>query len=114
MFQFKMKSIIEQTGIKNPTLLHYEIGDIGVDTVTGLIPNIRYFCHYNNDNFTEIKEEQAKCIEERCADYIIAKTKFENFYPEFTTYDHQGAIVGMGDVNLVFYHYYTPNSISEP
>ena len=113
MFQYKMKSIIERSGREQASILHYEIGDSGVNTTAGLIPDIKYFCYYNNDEFSEIKEEQERCIKQQCADYIIARTKFENFYPKFETYDHAGAIVGMGDLNLEYFHYYTPKPSNE-
>lgn len=109
MFQFQMKDIIEQSGIENPSILYYEIGDAGVNTTAGLLPNIRYFCYYNNDKMTEIKETQDQCIREQCVDYIIARTKFDNVYPHFETYEHRAAIVGMADRTLEYFHYYTPN-----
>ncbi len=110
MFPYKMKSIIEESGLSAPNILYYGIGDSGINTVAGLIPGIRYFCYYNNDNFTEIKEEQDMCIENQCADFIIARTKYNNVYPHFETYEHRKAIEGMGDVNLEYFHYFTPKS----
>ncbi len=108
LMQFQMKEIIERSNIKNPTIFSYKIGDPGINTVTGSIPNLQYFCHYYNDKFTEIAEEQEKCIKDQCADYIITITKWDYKYPTFDTYDHQGSLVGMADEVLEYYHYYTP------
>ena len=111
MFQYQMKDIIEESGIKNPSILYYQILDAGVNTVTGAIPDIRFFCYLNiSEKMTEIKETQEKCIEEQCVDYIIARTKFDNVYPHFETYEHRDAIVGMADRTLEYFHYYTPKS----
>ena len=112
MFQYQMKTIIDDSGIRNPSILSYQIGDAGVNTVTGAIPNLRYFCYYNNEKMTEMKEEQERCIKNRCVNYIIARTKFDNVYPHFDTYDHQGAIIGMADRTLEYFHYYTPKTLN--
>ncbi|MBQ6504138.1 MAG: hypothetical protein IJI57_09530 [Flexilinea sp.] len=105
---YQMKKIIEQTGNKNPSILSYKIGDPGVNTVTGSIPNLRYFCHYYNDKLKEIAVEQDQCIKTQCVDYIITITKWEDYYPTFDTYEHQGYLIGRADEVLEFYHYYTP------
>ncbi len=113
MFQFKMKAIIERSGIEDPTVLYYGIGDAGVNTAAGLIPGIRFFCYYNNDAMTEIADAQNECIENKCADYIISRSKWEDAHPAFDTYDYQGWIVGMADDALEYYHYFTPKDSGE-
>lgn len=111
MFQYQMKDIIEKSGNTNPSILYYQILDAGVNTVVGSIPDIRFFCYLNiSEKMTEIKETQDKCIEEQCVDYIIARTKFDNVYPHFETYEHRDSIVGMADRTLEYFHYYTPKS----
>ena len=109
IFQYQMKEIIEKSGNTDPKVLAYGIGDPGVNTVAGLIPNMRFFCNYLNERLAEISEEQKACIDSRCVDYIITTSKWEDRYPQFETYDHKGCIVGLGDDALVYYHYYTPN-----
>ncbi len=113
MFQFQMKDIIERSHVTNPTVFYYKIGDAGVNTVAGLIPELRFFCDYNNSKMTEISEVQSNCIENQCADFIISRSKFENFHPDFHTYDYQGWIVGMADETLEYYHYFTPKKKSQ-
>ena len=69
--QFKYASIINQTD--NPTLLNYDCLDGGFYTVTGIIPNIKYFMTYNipHSLFPEIKNEQNRYIKEKVVDYVI-------------------------------------------
>ncbi len=109
---YQMKEIIDRSDNKNPSILSYKIGDPGVNTVTGSIPNLRYFCHYYNDGLKEIAEEQDECIKTQCVDYIITITKWGDYYPTFDTYEHQGYLIGRADEVLEFYHYYTPKKIT--
>ena len=112
MFQYKMKKIIEEAGKPDVTILTMGVGETGVNTVTKQIPDIRYFCFYNNDNMPEIKEVQNRCIKEQCADFIITRTKFDNVYPKYDTYEHREAIVGMADHTFEYFHYYTPKKLN--
>jgi len=69
--QYKYASIINQTD--NPTLLNYDCLDGGFYTVTGIIPNIKYFMTYNipHSLFPEIKNEQNRYLKEKLVDYVI-------------------------------------------
>lgn len=107
-FQFKMRSIIEQSGIDNPSVLCLYIGDVGVNTVAGLIPGIRYFCDYHNPFFAEIAEEQSKCIQNQCADFLITQNFYQITPPEFETYEYKGTFSGVFNDYYSKYHYYVP------
>lgn len=107
MFQFQMKKIIEDSGIENPTVFCYHVLDVGVNTVAGLIPNLRFFCEFNFENRTDYEEEQARYVEEQIPDFIIARTKHEDDYPTFDNYEFRGSITGMADQIMQYFHYYT-------
>lgn len=107
-FQYKMKTIIEQSGIKQPTILYYNMGDGGINTVSGLIPNLRFFCYYHNPNLNDMVTEQRECIENQCADFIVTYAKNEKFYPRFETYEHAGYFMGVREEGYPCYHYYVP------
>ena len=106
LMQNKMKAVIEASGIEDPTVLSYEIGDAGVNTAAGLIPGIRFFCFYNNRRNETIQKEQQACIDTGCADYIIAFSKFEDDHPEFDAYIYQGWFEGTYDDSSAYYHYF--------
>ena len=107
-FQYQMKAVIDRSGKKDPTILYYHMGDGGVNTVSGLIPNLRFFCYYHNPNLAEMEQEQTSCINSQCADYIIAYAQNDIYYPEFETYEHAGYFVGIPEEGYPFYHYYVP------
>ena len=107
MFQFQMKKIIEDSGIKNPTVFCYHVLDVGVNTVAGLIPDLRFFCEFNFENRADYEEEQARYVEEQIPDFIIARTKHEDNYPTFDNYELRGSITGMADQIMQYFHYYT-------
>ena len=107
LMQYKMKEVIEQSGIENPTLFYYRTLDLGINTTTGMIPNVRYFCLFNVKNQAEMNEEQAACLREGCADFVTAFNVEPDVYPEFEAYEHQGWFVGPTDNNYGYYHYYT-------
>ena len=107
-FQYKMKTVIEQSGIKQPTILYYNMGDGGINTVSGLIPDLRFFCYYHNPNLNDMVTEQRECIKNQCADFIVAYAKNERFYPRFETYEHVGYFMGVREEGYPYYHYYVP------
>ena len=106
LMQYKMKEVIDQSGIKNPTLFYYMKNDVGVTTVTGIIPNIRYFSYYNNPGLTELRVEQENCLRDGCSDFVIVRSASTEVYPEFEKYDHLGSFVGRVDNGLINFHYY--------
>ena len=107
LMQYKMKEVIERSGIENPTLLYYRTLDLGINTTAGMIPNVRYFCLFNVNNQSEMNYEQSKCLHEGCVDFVTAFSIDPDVYPEFNAYDHQGWFVGPTDNNYGYYHYYT-------
>lgn len=107
-FQYKMKEVIDRSGIENPSILYYHMGDAGINTVTGAIPGLRYFCYYRNPNLFDIEKVQQDCINSRCADYIITYSQNEMYYEKFETYEHAGYFMGVAEEGYPCYHYYTP------
>ena len=94
--------------IENPVIVTWDYGETGVNTVMGLIPDIRYFCFYANENNTENRDVLKKCFEDQCADVILLNEKYEYPYPEFENYEHMGTIDGTFNRNYRYYHYYMP------
>ena len=108
-FQYKMLDVIDRYGVKNPNILYYNMGDAGINTVAGTIPDLRFFCYYHNPNLKAMEIEQRDCIKNQCADFIIAYAKNERFYPRFETYDHAGYFMGVKREGYPYYHYYVPH-----
>lgn len=109
LFQFQLKEIIENSNIENPNILQYHVGDIGINTITGLIPRNRFFCMFNNAGI-KIEEEQNKCIENKCADFILTISIEEDDHPVFQTYDYRGWVRGKLENRLHYCHYFTPKT----
>ena len=108
LLPFRMKDIIEKSGIEDPSILHFRILDMGVNTAAGLIPNMKYFCYYNNDHLTETLEQQLQCLEEHCVDYVLEQSTSPYTWQEIETYEHQGVIPSWQDKDLYYFHYFTP------
>lgn len=108
LMQYKMAAIIKEKEIENPVIVTWDYGETGVNTVMGLIPDIRYFCFYANEKNTENRDVLKKCFEDQCADVILLNEKYEYPYPEFENYEHMGTIDGTFNRNYRYYHYYMP------
>ena len=108
LFPFRMKEIIDDSGIENPGILHFRILDMGVNTAAGLIPNMKYFCYYNNDHLTETLEQQMQCLEEQCVDFVIEQSTSPYTYRSIETYEHRGVIPAWQGDELCYFHYFTP------
>ena len=68
--QFKVKEVIESSGIKDPTILHYGLLDAGFNLPTGLIPRQRFWCSFNL-KLPEIETAQKQYIEQGETDFVI-------------------------------------------
>ena len=91
LMQYQVKEFIEQSGIDQPLLMNYYILDSGVNTVAGLLPNLRFFCNFNIDNLPEVPMEMETCLQNQCVDFIIAYTEEAyGFNPRFDFYHHVG------------------------
>ena len=106
LMQFKMKTVINNSGIKNPTLFYYKKYDAGITTVTGIIPNVRYFCSYNNKTLEEIDLAQDDYVRKGISDFVITRSGTTEDYPEFELYEHAGSFEGTIDWGLANYHYF--------
>ena len=107
LMQYKMAEVIKQSGIENPTIFYYGTLDLGINMTAGMIPNMRYFCGFNNINLEESFEEQVKCLNEGCVDFVTAFTIYPDKYPGFPAYDHAGWFIGPTDTSYGYFHYYT-------
>ena len=68
--QFKVKEVIERSGIENPTILHYGLLDAGFNLPAGLVPEQRFWCEFNLQ-LPEMKSEQKESIEQGTTDFVI-------------------------------------------
>ena len=108
LLPFRMKEIIDDSGIESPSILHFRILDMGVNTAAGLIPNMKYFCYYNNDHLAETLEQQLQCLEEQCVDFVIEQSSSPYTYRSIETYEHRGVIPSWQGEELCYFHYFTP------
>ena len=71
LVQYQFAEIINQK--PNASLLNYYFLDGGFYTVTGIVPNVKYFYHPNIDGkrYPIIEEEQNRYIKERRVDFVI-------------------------------------------
>ncbi len=79
MPQFKFAEIIAQK--EDATLLNYGFLDGGFYTVSGIVPNCRYFCKVNMGK-KEMLEEQERYLEEGLVDFIVTRDTeldYENY-----------------------------------
>ena len=78
---YKFKDIIMQE--ENPTLLNYGWLDCGFYTVTGIVPNTKYFERQNFEykNFPENMDEQNKYIENKDIDFVVTAIRSDKDYP---------------------------------
>lgn len=70
MPQYIFNDIISQT--ENPTLLNYGFLDGGFYTVSGIIPNCKYFCTLNIP-IEEMKIVQDKYVSEGLVDFVVTR-----------------------------------------
>ena len=107
LMQYKIMEVINEFGMEDPTILEYKTASTGVNTVTGTIPNTRYFCSFTIP-LDEMKEEQDRCFEEGCADFVIIETREIYDFQEYDQYIHLGGFEGnIHDTKRpYFYHCY--------
>ena len=81
LVQYKFKKIIMKE--KNPTILNYGFVDMGFYTVTGIVPNTKYFekLNFKYDKYPENVDELNKYIENKEIDFVIYTTKGKIDYP---------------------------------
>lgn len=73
---------IENTGIKNPSILYYDMLDKGFQNYIGSIPNVEYFFTPNMEDREAIRTIQRTYIEERIPDFVL--TKIDKKYPGYS------------------------------
>ena len=79
-FQFKYRDYINKNS--NATLLNYGALDVGVYTVTGIIPNVKYFELQNiyYKDFPDNLDEMDSYIKNKKIDYIVYVTRDKDKY----------------------------------
>ena len=78
--QYQFAEIINQK--KDATILNYGFLDSGFYTVTGIVPNTKYFekLNFNYDKFPEIVDSLNNYIEKKQVDFVVfIKTPTQNF-----------------------------------
>lgn len=80
MPQFRFSSRMSET--KDPTMLNYGFLDGGFYTVSGIVPNCRFFCQLNVE-YNEMYRVQDEYVENGWVDYVITKDK----KPDFARYE---------------------------
>ena len=78
--QFRFAAQIEKTD--NPTLLNYGFLDGGFYTVSGIVPDCRFFCELNVE-LDEMYKAQREYAEKGKVDYIVTKDE----KPDFAKYE---------------------------
>lgn len=73
-FLYKFRDIVLQED--NPTILNIGCLDVGLYTVTDVIPNCRYFQSNAVHGFDEVREEQLQYIKDGKVDFIIASGSY--------------------------------------
>lgn len=73
MVQYKFAAVINQSD--DPTLLNYGFQDGGFYTISGIIPNIKYFQKYNftYGEFPINMDEQNRYIEEQLVEFVVIR-----------------------------------------
>ena len=66
--QYRFSAVMER--YDDPTLLNYRFLDGGFYTVSGIVPEEKYFCVLNLP-LPEIKEEQDRCVAEGRTDFVV-------------------------------------------
>ncbi len=83
MPQFRFNKIISK--VDNPTLLNYGFLDGGFYTVSGIVPNCRFFCKLNI-NYAELDRVQNEYAEQGLVDFIVTKDQTIDF-PQYQLVD---------------------------
>lgn len=85
LVQYKFGAIIERK--KNASLLNYGFLDGGFYTVTGILPNIRYFQKQNvpYDVFPDIIDSQNEVIKNKKVDFVVTRIKGSKKKPKWMT-----------------------------
>ena len=103
-----MKALLENKGRRNPTIITWDYGETGVNTVMGIVPNVRYFCWYSNDKIVDLNNFRKKCLEDKCADVIIMNSKWEEVQAQLENYQYKGYFAGTFNGSYRYYQYYMP------
>ena len=110
--QYRIRDMVRSTGIVNPTILEYQTASTGVNTVMGIVPNIRYFCDFTIP-LDEIDKEQTNCFEKGCADFVIIETREIYDFQEFENYIHLGGYEGnIHDTKRPYYYHLYMNKVA--
>ncbi|MBQ6517106.1 MAG: hypothetical protein IJI14_00205 [Anaerolineaceae bacterium] len=68
--QYKIRDVIYNSGIEEPTLLHYGLLDAGFNLTSGLVPEQRFFCQFPLE-IPGMRAEQDRYIDEAVTDFVV-------------------------------------------
>ena len=68
--QYKVMEVIRDSGIEDPSLLHFGLLDDGFNLTSDLVPRERFFCTFNL-LLPEMKSEQQRYIDEAIPDFAV-------------------------------------------
>ena len=74
--QYIFASVLDR--YEHPSLLNYRFLDGGFYTVSGIVPEEKYFCLLNL-SLPEMKEEQDRCVREGRADFIVTMDRDKEY-----------------------------------
>ncbi|MBR6088865.1 MAG: glycosyltransferase family 39 protein [Anaerolineaceae bacterium] len=105
LMQYKIWEAIRETGIRDPSVLEYQTASTGVNTVSALVPKIKYFCSFTAP-LEDMYAEQDRCFEEECADFVIIQTRETYDFQEYDQYIHLGGYEGnIHDTKRPYYYH---------
>lgn len=76
LVQYRFSEQINE--IEDATLLNYGTLDIGVYTVSGIVPNNKYFAKLNI-NYEEMNKAQDECLKNKEVDFVVTRDQEINF-----------------------------------
>ena len=95
-YLYKFRDIILSSETVEPTLLNICCLDAGLYTLTGIVPNCRYFQSNAVHGFDEVKIEQLKYITEQATDFIIARDSYPEEVSQYYNLVSREAYTSMG------------------
>ena len=95
-YLYKFRDIILNSDAEEPTLLNISCLDAGLYTLTGIMPNCRYFQSNAVHGYDEVNTEQLKYITEQATDFIIARDSYPEEVPQYYNLISQEAYTSLG------------------
>ncbi|MED1205341.1 hypothetical protein [Heyndrickxia acidicola] len=93
LVQYRFASIINQT--KHATVLNYNCLDLGIYTVTGITPNVKYFEKQNVDyaEYPMNMDAQNRYVRDRLVDYVVVRKSMSYINQHVPSFHQQYKLV---------------------